>query len=376
VLTIPMMDARTLLCEWAVAGYRATGHYLVAIDDKGLLSASGLQDDPGLYLFIPWIVNVTGWSVPKAIAAFQWSLILISAAIALVCTWKLFRTTVQRLTVTIAILLSIALEIFSGDIYLLPVALVLAVVPLSLVLLGTTRVHLILTAMVLIGFIAAFFDFTRSQSATGVLLFLLVLIVTSKVSRRVRIQWAVGLLAAFFIGIGVTRVMILRRNTFLASRVTNFQARPIRHPMWDHVYIGFGFLTNPYVAAYRDDVAASAMRAINPTMDPWGPGAEAVFRREVIRLAVAHPFFVVRTMVAKLGVLAFYLFLAGGFLVMWRSRKRQSNSLDAAFAIGIGFYLLPGIFMIPTVQYVAGAISFMLLYSAVRLANGRDHLWP
>jgi hypothetical protein len=365
------MGGRLEYLDAAVDGYRATGHVIVSLLN-GKIGPAGAGDDPGIYMLVPKLAPLVGWNAARAMELFQLLLVTVCAPVALFGSWRRFSRPQSRAVACASVLAIVLLSLLVADVYLITPLVIAALVPMGMLALDANSRRKIVGAMIGAGIVAGFLNFFRAQSGTGVVIILVLLIWTSRNAKQHRYRATVPLLLGLLLSTGTTRLLLARRDSFLASQIHGYAPPTASHPVWLQTYIGFGFLTNPYVARYADDVAFDRMRVIAPGVDPLTVAGERIYRREVIRIAMEHPWFVLRSLAAKAGVLLLYLspFLIYG--LMCRRRSGPLDGFDTSFSVGIAFFSLPGLLTIPTPQYMAAAIALAIMYAGFSAAGERD----
>ena len=99
------------------------------------------------------------------------------------------------------------------------------------------------------------------------------------------------------------------------------------------------------------------------------PKYQSILRDSVFDFARSHPGFVLNTLGAKCGVLAvwFAVFVNVGLIAAWFCRR--SFRIELAFAGASLFAAIPGILVIPRLNYVSNLLAFATIYGIVRV-NG------
>ena len=302
------MPARYLDLQEALAGYRRTGVPLVAFAGIRYLPA-GVGDDQGIYYFIPRLALLFGVSIRKSIDLFFGTILGISFLAGIVCflitlnTWRLRSWAVFALSVLLWF------SFRKGDVYVLQSASAVAIAPWFLRLLRKNAAGLGTAAFLFgAGILIGFANLIRSQAATGVLIFIAILIVFDlKCAFRRKLALLAVLLVALSIPGLYFNSLRAQRDAYLRTVQPDYSAPVAHHPFWDTVYIGFGFLKNPYVAGFFNEVSAEKVHSISPSTPFLSPEYDRIIREEALRIIREHPLFVVITILAKLRVIAFLL---------------------------------------------------------------------
>jgi hypothetical protein len=126
--------------------------------------------------------------------------------------------------------------------------------------------------------------------------------------------------------------------------------------------LGLGYLTNPFVKEWRDGLAVEYVQAIDPAAIYGGEEYESLLRSRVKELVRRHPRFVLDTVAAKSGVLAWMLLLSINIGFAAAIAKPKPRAAEAAFWLAMATAAAPGIIAIPAAQYVLGMITLALYY--------------
>lgn len=263
-----------------------------------------------------------------------------------------------------------------GDIYIVAPSVTIALVPLFMCLAerqaGRPALKILAACS---GVLLGTANILRSHSGTSVALFMVV-IVLFHLQLDLKKKLALILLGttAMATPFLYMKTLLDRRDAFLKDQNPATIEVGRWHPFWHSVYIGFGFLENNYGIRYNDRVAAEKVRSITPEARYLSKEYEQILRKEVLRLVWAHPFFTIRTLAAKMGVMWLYLIVFAN-LGLWAAFHRpKPRPVEGAFWVALGFGSLVGLLTVPHPQYVLGFIAFAALYGAVSL-NEAMVLW-
>ena len=174
--------------------------------------------------------------------------------------------------------------------------------------------------------------------------------------------------------------IVADRDAYLSKEAIAFNHTTTdSHFFWHSVYIGFGFLNNPYGIVYSDGAATNLVKSKYPAIigssdvDTDYHAYEHVLKQETLQLAINHPYFVIRTLAAKFGVVM--LFVAAsfslGFFYLFRARPK---SVDVVFLLGIGFGFLPCLLVMPIPKYALGGFGMAAFYGFACFAYAVDQI--
>ncbi|HUG92238.1 MAG TPA: hypothetical protein VML55_15460 [Planctomycetaceae bacterium] len=355
-----------------IAGYEQSRIPLVALAD-GRYAAAGYSDSKGLHYAVPRLVETFGLSLQTAIDVVLWGTLFAGFAVGLAGLLLLCPTARQRIVAVAQWSLLLAYSLAAvRDVYVFGVAVTVAVVPWGLLVLRRgDRPQRAIAFCVAAGLAVGCAHQFRAQAGAGAGA-LLVLLIWLEAGRPV--PWR-GALTAMLCGAALLPSLWFERlsserDAFLAAHSPEYFARTQGAwggAPWHSVYIGLGFLNNPWVAEYRDDVAVARVRQVRPEAAYLSREYQAVLRRDVLRLAGSHPGFVVRTLSAKAGVLLFWVLVFGNAGLLRAVQRGGWGRLDFAFAAAALCASLPGLLVMPLPHYVSSLLALATIYGIVRL---------
>jgi hypothetical protein len=346
----------------AFSGWKETGVPLVGRVD-GRWEPVPCGDDTGLFYLVPLLAQVTGWTVNRSLDAFLFGVVVVSAITGVTGLWLAAPRIEGKLLAAVPMLVGAYLCYKMGDVYVVQGSVVLMLIPWIVYCLraGVTSWHRFLIAF-LSGTVLGLAQWIRTQSGSSVLVFFSVLVFLSILPRSRKLFLLLTLLAGMSLPLVYAGLITHARDRFLAVHQPGYQPSVNRHLIWHTAYLGLGYLTNPYVAQWRDSLAVKYVQAIDPAAIYGGKEYEAILRSRVIEIARHHPRFVFTTVAAKAGVLAFLLLLCLNVGLPAAILNPKPLSLDVSFCVAMAVAALPGIVAIPEPQYVLGMITLALIY--------------
>ena len=365
---ISLMPYRHLALQYAVAGYLRSKVPLVAFDGTKYLQA-GFSDDPGIYYFIPRLAIWSGLPLKSAIDLFFGGILAISFLAGIIGFLIILNRWPLKLWSVFALCMLLWFAYRKGDVYVALSAPAVAIVPWLLYLLRKNAAGAGTAAFLFgVGLLAGFANQIRSYAATSLLIFIVILVAFQWKTSHARKLILLAILAAgMLLPAAYFRHLIAQRDAYLAVAQPGYTSSVDQHPIWHTVYTGLGFTKNPYVAGYRDEVAAEAVYSISPSTAYLSPEYERILRDESLRIARQHPLFILVTLIAKLRIVLFLLLSwcnAGLLAAVFYPKGR---AMESAFWGALVFSSLFGIVAIPQVQYLVGFIAFATLYGIVSL---------
>jgi hypothetical protein len=145
--------------------------------------------------------------------------------------------------------------------------------------------------------------------------------------------------------------------------------------VWHSVYLGLGYLSNPYGIRYDDNIAFEHALHEDPSLQFLGPGYGDTLLRLILRIAVGDPLFVLETVSTKAAVVTghivtrFWPLLLLLPIALFIGPRRQEARRYALLALPAVVYgVLPPLLVVPYIQYelgLFGGLGFLLLISWV-----------
>jgi glycosyltransferase involved in cell wall biosynthesis len=351
-----------------VAGYERTGRELVAFDGASLLPA-GCADDPGLFYFVPKLMRAAQLPLDRAIDLFFGGILICAVLVGSAGMLSLFDATWKRCAGLLIILLLCAEAARIGDVYVIPVALAVAIVPLLLYLTAAAAAaRKVAVFAICAGLLLGTANLIRSHSATSVLILTVILLCFRWTAKHRSKAVVLSLLAiSILIPSLASKSILNRRDAYLRNAGVNYANAVRWHPFWHTAYIGFGFLTNDIVPAYKDAVAASKVRSIAPETVYCSAEYEKYLRREVFAIVKQHPQFVLFTIFAKLGVILLFLLVSANVGLLAALLRPKPWPVELGFWGALWFSALPALLAIPGTPYLLGFLSLGMLYAVISI---------
>ncbi len=373
---IPLMPARYAELQAAFDSYAQGLPPLVAAtqtDSGTVYRALGTTDDAGLYYMLPKLAHLFHLALPEAWAVWFFAILILSFGVGIYGTMHLLKTVPAKILYFIELSFLGALIIKRGDIYQIAPCLALAAVPLLLQNLCSEREDRALwrdaAALGTAGFIFGLAHLVRSHSATGLMLFVIILLLFGTAIRawHKRLLLVATVLIGFMLPLLYMNRVADMRDAFLKAHQPNYHQVLRQHPFWHTVYIGFGYLSNDYGLAYKDIVATKKAHELAPDAPYCSPEYETALKTAVIDLLRQDPVFVVGTLLAKFGAVLVYFLFAANFGLLAAIRYPKPWAVEVAFAAGLAFNALFGLLAVPRLSYLEGFIAFAMLYGVMSL---------
>jgi hypothetical protein len=359
---ILMLGERYQEVAAALSGWKETGVPLIGrFGDRWEPVPCG--DDTGLFYLVPLFARVTGWTVNRSLDVFLSGVVLVSALIGFAGLWLATPMLWQRILATVPIFVGAYLSYKMGDVYVVQGSVVLMLLPWIVYLLKP-RLHSWQRLLIsfLSGTMLGFSQWIRTQSGSSVLVFFAVLLFLSALPKSKKITLFITLLAGMSLPLIYAHLLTKGRDRFLAANQPGYQPSVNHHVIWHTAYLGLGYLTNSDVPEWRDSVAVKYVETVDPSAIYGGEEYEAILRSRVVQIAHQHPRFIVTTIAAKAGVLAFLLLLCINIGLPAAFSNPKPLGIELAFWLAITVAALPGVVAIPEPQYVLAMITLALFY--------------
>jgi hypothetical protein len=348
-------------------GLKKTGIPLVAYDGYKY-NIPGISDDQGIYYFIPQVAHNFSIPIDKAIAIFYLSWNLSALAIGLISFLLLFKSWPEKIISIIALIL-LALRINSfGYVYAFQASAIVATIPLFLYLSKIKKSTSYLVFFCLLGGIfLGISNHIRAHAGVGAFIFIsIMLLFYYRDSGTNKIAIILALIIGFFIPTYYTNLLFNKRNIFLTSQ-KNTTINIVYRPAWHSIYIGFGFIKNDLGIRYSDFSAIEKVRQVSPSSKYLSKEYIDVLKKEVFKLVFEHPYFVMKNIGAKLGVILFLFIIYSNFGLWLAFKYSKDPGINLAFIICLIFQSSFGILVMPHSWYLLGFITFSTLFGVMSI---------
>jgi len=359
----------------AVEGYWRTGVLLTAVN-RDRLVAAGYDDDVAIFFLVSAVASWFHMGLDGAIYVVFIGLICLSLLLGLSGVFALTRSRLERVLGLVVLIAVVAIAYrLGGDIYVIPALVPVALVPWAIyfVARGTDREFLVYAAGT--GLFLGFSRFLRIDSMMPTLAFVGLLIAVGSRRRRQPRLLALGVMAiALLIPALFFSRLMHERDAYLQARVGGYHAALGHHVIWHNIYIGMGFLSNPYVPGYCDQAGIDVVEAAMPGAAYLSPAYESVLKSKVFELLKLHPRFVLFSLFSKIGVAVLMLLIAANLGLLAALRTPKPWGMEMAFWCAIILSAIPGILAVPVPKYMTGLLAFAIMYSAYSIGFARGTL--
>jgi hypothetical protein len=359
-----LMPCRRVQADQAIAGYEKA-HVPLVSWDGAKFTATANNDDKGLFYFLQKLSSWFGLNTDQALFLFYTLSLSLAFLLGMLGIVLIFKETRSRLFATIALFLLTALTFVRGDLYIMYTVFALAAIPLFLYFLQAGKSGWLGLHLAFAGLLAGTANFVRANTATGGIIFILIaLFFYYKGSFKNKLVLFVTLILGLVAVNSSVSNLYEKRDAFLALVNGTESVRPVKgHAFWHAVYVGLGYVKNPVVRDFRDEVAFEKVAEINPAIKQYSPEYEDALKKETISFVTEHPFLFAINLLAKLGIILIYILVFANIGLIAAYFYRNPWPLDLAFLGATGFNMLFGILVVPRLNYLLGLVAFAVLYA-------------
>jgi hypothetical protein len=363
-----LMGSRLEKIDQAIQGYEQTGVSLIYFDEKGL-SPAGVNDEIGVYYFIPLVARLFDLNAQQAASCFYYAIISFSFILSFVGACFLFRSWLSRGWALLGLIWLAIISINSGAVYSVPPSTIVAVLPWFLYFSKKEQ----LTPFFLgIGFLSGtaigFSHSIRMNGAAGLMIFMgaaVVFLIQYSLKDKLKLVAAIAL--GLLIPILCFSHLSGKRDAYLIQQSETYQPVKQRYLFWHSIYIGFGYLNNPLGIEYNDWSAINKVQSISPNTENYSKEYVEILKKEVFRLARTEKNFVLHTVFAKIGVMLFFFVYSANLGLIAAYYYPNKWPLNIPFLMAILFSAAPGILVMPYRRYILGYMAFSFFYGLVSL---------
>jgi len=363
-----IMQTRLETIDQTIQGYQQTGVPLIYFNGEGL-GPIGATYATGIYYFIPLVARLFDLNAQQAASCFYYGIIGFSLVLGFAGACLLFRSWVTRGLTLLGLSWLGIISINSGDVYSVPPATVVAVLPWFLYFSKKNKLTpAFLVFCFLSGVVIAFSNSIRTHGATGLVLFMgVVIIFLIQYPLKEKLKLVTAITLGLLVPIIFYSYLSGKRDDYLTQQAGINQPVKQEYVFWHHIYIGFGYLNNPLGIEYKDESALDRVRSISPSTVYLSTEYVQILKNEVLSLIRHQKSFVIYTVFAKIGVMLFFFIYSANMGLIAAYYYPKKWALESAFLIAILFSTAPGILVMPNRKYILGCMALSLFYGLVSL---------
>jgi hypothetical protein len=219
-----------------------------------------------------------------------------------------------------------------------------------------------------LGILAGFSNQFRSQSGTGIVIFIIAFLVVNY-NKGIKAKAIIGLSAILLFSCYMPAVFMKyqlnKRDNWLVHHEPGFD--PVKlsggHTIWHPLYLGLAFIENPYGIIWEDQNAFDKINSVNPglKLNTYSIESERILKSEYLKILKNDFGFVVRCYFRKFIYVVLFLLLFFNYGLVLLFRAGISFRFLIPFFITICFYSLPGVLVWPIPHYFIGAIHLVVI---------------
>jgi hypothetical protein len=207
------------------------------------------------------------------------------------------------------------------------------------------------------GLIFGLLDLTRPHASTAVVLFLVLYILFLNKNFIKKFLIIVSLLLGIvFTNIFWNQTINEPRNEFLLKHNPSVVIQN-KHPFWHSIYIGLGYISNPSVPEYRDEVGFKKVASIKEGVSICSIKYENILKKETILFISENTRFFIYQLLIKVVVASILLLVFMTPFALYSLLHKISLKASIPFFIAVAFTYLPGVLVVPYTYYLVGLLS-------------------
>lgn len=350
-----------------LSGYLKTNTWLVGFDG-GKYMPAGNSDDVGIFYLVPKLVSMFGVDIDAAFRLYYLLTTGVPLLLGLAGFWLYFQNKTHMVFAFFWTAVLGFLSFHYQGVCIMPIGVTLGTIPLWLAFTKERTFSIRLLVLSLFtGIFIGVAHFIRFFSGFPVLLFVFVVIALYlntpwRLKSTLILTTLFGLSLPFFF----FHSLMAKRDHFLKQAGADISVGQKHHVFWHTAYVGLGFLSNPYGLAFDDRCATEYVKTVAPESQYRVIDSERVLKKGVFSIIKDHPYFVVKTIFAKLGIYLMYLLVFLNVEFFNFMRKPVDSALDTGLWAGAGASALYGFVAVPDLSYSLGFVSFCVILGLVR----------
>jgi hypothetical protein len=240
------------------------------------------------------------------------------------------------------------------------------------------KISFLYISIVLIGIIIGIGNQFRSQSGTGLFLFILTYLIFMK-KDSLKINHKIIVIILLFVSTLLCRTyfnfVLEKRDAWLKDNHQGVSGTlDIKHPYWHAMYLGLAYIKdNKYGIVCEDWYAFRKAYLIDPTLDfkfkYWAVISsryEEIIKNLYFDILENDPVFVMKTYFLKSIEILLYILIFFNIGIILLFLVKPGYKKYVPFLLGVAFYSIPGILFLPQLRFILGALS-MSIYGMLLL---------
>ena len=366
-------SSRLELLEGALRAYKKIGIDFIGMSEDGTPFSVVLNDDVGIFYFIPKIALLFDLSVYKSAEFFFGCLLALSSIVAALSFLFLYKNYSSKF-ISIFFLFFLSIETIKfvsvGSVH---AVCVLGVIPLSLCCFTRKKLKLSFISLlfVFVGVLVGYCHFLRAYCHVAPVLFFLTILFFSKLyETHKKIILVLSLLLGILIPYCHIKLNLNESKNYLTS--CGVECNGLEgHIFWHSLFAGMGYLSNSSGFKWDDRTVTDKVNQMFPNSffgtnpSEYDKTVKKCFFKTFLNRNLC--WFVVETIFAKLGVLFYFFLWYANFGLIFAFFYRKPLFIDFAFFIALAFSSLFCFVSIPVVEYAGGFIYISKLYRIISI---------
>ena len=222
------------------------------------------------------------------------------------------------------------------------------------------------------------FGMMRYYSYLSFFLITIILVFILKKTLLKKIVFLVSIIGLIFLKFIIFNNIeeVRKENIKIVNPNFNYEKSVPGNSFYTSFYPGLGFLSNQYVIGGFLD-SASYNKKLLPKNYNQKYGFYSItdshaknIKNEVWNIIINHPFFVIKTIFAKVGILIFYLLIiCNFFLINFFLNRKISKITKYSLLINMGVFAIFPIISIPSILYTSGFFGSCFCILIISLGN-------
>ncbi|WP_066402415.1 hypothetical protein [Aliarcobacter cryaerophilus] len=347
---------RYIEVEQSILGINNTNIYGVS-GEPSFYHNAGHSDNPGLYIFGQVLHKLFDLNALEVIKTFSILVYSLGFIFFLIGVFLSVKSNKGRILGILSIVFLTLIVINIPSLWVVPY-LATSLLLILVYIIDNLKVFKYKLLIVFIaGLIFGLLDLTRPHASTAVVLFLVLYILFLNKNFIKKLLIIVSLLIGIvFTNIFWNQTINEPRNEFLLKHNPSVVIQN-KHPFWHSIYIGLGYISNPSVSEYRDEIGFQKVASIKEGVSIYSIKYENILKKEVILFIFENTRLFMYQLLIKVGVVSILLLVFMTPFVLYSLLHKISFKDSIPFLIAVAFTYLPGILVVPYTYYLVGLVS-------------------
>jgi hypothetical protein len=360
--SVRIMPTRLEGVNDALAGIDKSDTYGIAFTQNNSFFSAGWTDDQGIYIFSQFLHKVFGLNSIDSINLFYMLVLVLGFVFFSIGIFSLFKNIKTRVVSVLTIVVLSLLTYKISDLYIMFYFSSSLLFLFLYIMKNRFSFKSKLLILLIFGILLGISNIFRSHASTAVVLFIISYIFINGLNKSKIIAMITSLIGGLVLTSMLWNITIIQPKTTFLENTKTMTPITTQHPFWHSVYIGLGFIDNPYVGQYLDEVGIEKVKSISPEVKYLSTEYEEILKKETFSFIISHPGLFFQTIGAKFGVMFFYALVFMNIGIYWIIKNITVKEF-IPFGLAISFNSLFGFLVIPATIYLLGFIIFVVLFT-------------